>query len=55
MNYTIYHKTGWVAAICYSQERAEKWIECFNAKIYVDKTLLKKDFIIKTEQKGDLK
>lgn len=52
MNYNIYHKTGWLAAITYSQERAEKWINAFDARLYDDKELLKQDFIIKQEQKA---
>ena len=47
MNYYIIHKTqNWIAAITYSQERAEKWLNEFNPKMWDDKTLTADDFII---------
>ena len=47
MHYYITHKTQkWIAAITYSQERAEKWLNEFNPKMWDDKTLSSDDFII---------
>ena len=47
MNYYIKHKTqSWTAAICYSQESANKWLANFNPKIWDDKTLKSSDFEI---------
>jgi hypothetical protein len=51
MSYKIVHKTqGWLAACDFhTLERAQAWIDRFDASRYMDKTLVKEDFEIVEE------
>lgn len=44
--YAIKHRAGWLACETWSIPRAKAWIEAFDAKMYVDKTLRREDFYI---------
>ena len=47
MKYYITHKTQkWVAAITWSDERAQLWLKQFKPNMWVDKTLKASDFIV---------
>lgn len=48
--YKIIHKNGWLAACgFYGIERAQAWIDRFDARMYDDKSLRKEDFTILAE------
>jgi len=50
-SYKIVHITGWLAACgFYGIERAQKWLNNFDARMYTDKTLRKEDFRIVEEK-----
>lgn len=48
MKYKIMHKTKphFLLAVCSTQESAERWIENFNPKMWMDKTMTKEDLKI---------
>lgn len=55
MSYKIVCKTqGWLAACDFhSLERAQAWIDKFDASRYMDKTLKKEDFEIQEEKRTE--
>ena len=51
--FRIEHKTqGWTACLTWSTERARKWLDAFDARLYVDKALRREDFQVVDTRTG---